>query len=105
MISSECYPIVSRYRVEVSGWDLHHTFFVEKAELEWNEHSGKQVALSHKVLDGAVVFLRLLQPLGPDRSLPVAYEAEFVSAAPNGQQQFRLHPAGPRINEGSPTIN
>ena len=105
MISSVRYPTISRYRVEVSGWDKHQTFFVEKSELEWNEESGKQVALSHKVPDGAVVFLRLLQPTSSDRSLPVACEAEFVSVNPNGQHQFRLHPACPRMDEGNPTIN
>jgi hypothetical protein len=105
MISSARYPTISRYRVEVSGWDKHQTFFVEKSELEWNEESGKQVALSHKVPDGAVVFLRLLQPMSTNRSLPVAYEAEFLSVSPNGQHQFRLHPACPRMDQGSATIN
>jgi hypothetical protein len=105
MISSVRYPTIRRYRVEVSGWDKHQNFFVEKSELEWTEESGKQVALSNKVQDGAVVFLRLLQPTGADRSLPVAYEAEFVSVHPNGQCQFRLHPASPRMDEGSKTIN
>ena len=105
MTSSVSYPISSRYRVEVSGWDKHQTFFVEKSELEWNEDSGKQVALRHKVVDGAVVFLRLLQPMSADRSLPVAYEAEFVSVAPNGQHQFRLHPACPRMDLGKGTVN
>jgi hypothetical protein len=105
MISSVTYPTISRYRVEVSGWDKHQTFFVEKSELEWNEDSGKQVALRHKVVDGAVIFLRLLQPMGTDRSLPVAYEAEFVSVAANGQHQFRLHPACPRMDEWNGIVN
>jgi hypothetical protein len=28
--------------VEVSGWDEHEDFFVEKTELQWSEQSGKQ---------------------------------------------------------------
>ena len=105
MISSVSHPTISRYRVEVSGWDKHQTFFVEKSELEWSDDASKQVALSHKVVDGAVIFLRLLQPIGTDRSLSVAYEAEFVSVAANGQHQFRLHPACLRMDEGNGTVN
>ena len=105
MILSSRFPITSLYRVEVFGWDENKTFFVEKSELEWNEESGKQVALSHAVPDGAVVFLRLLQPISTDRSLPVAYEAEFVSTTPSGQHQFRLHPACPRMDEENTLVN
>jgi hypothetical protein len=105
MILSARFPVTSLYRVEVSGWDNNQTFFVEKSELEWNEESGKQVALSHAVPDGAVVFLRLLQPISTDRSLPVAYEAEFVATAPNGQHQFRLHPACPRMEMENTLVN
>jgi hypothetical protein len=65
------FPITGLCRVEVSGWDKYQAFFVEK--------SGKCVALTNAVLDGAVVFLRLLQSLGADRWHPVPYEAEFVA--------------------------
>jgi len=105
MLRYPSFPITRLYAVEVSGWDSAENFFVEKCDLEWHEESGKQVALSHKVPDGAVVFLRLLQPMSTDRSLPVAYETEFVSVNPNGQHQFRLHPACPRMDEGNTTIN
>ena len=98
-------PATGLYPVEISGWDGKQEFFVERCELEWNEDSGKQVALRHKVVDGAVIFLRLLQPMGTDRSLPVAYEAEFVSVAANGQHQFRLHPACPRMDEWNGIVN
>ena len=105
MISSARFPITSLYRVEVSGWDKNRKFFVEKSELEWNEESGKQVALNNTVADGAVIFLRLLQPVSTDKSLPVAYEAEFVAKTPNGQHQFRLHPACPRMDERDAYVN
>lgn len=39
------FPATRLYAVEISGWDSMEYFFVEKCELEWNEESGKQVAL------------------------------------------------------------
>jgi len=95
------FPVTNLYRVEVSGWDKSQTFFVEKSELEWSEESGKQVTLSSAVPDGAVVFLRLIQPLTTDRSQSVPYETEFLSVTPDGQNQFRLHPVSPRVVERS----
>lgn len=93
------FPVTNLYRVEVSGWDKSQTFFVEKSELEWSEESGKQVTLSSAIPDGAVVFLRLIQPLTTDRSQSVPYETEFLSVTPDGQNQFRLHPVSPRVVE------
>ena len=89
-------PAVNLYRVEVSGWDSNKAFFVENSELEWCEESGKQVTLSRTLSDGAVVFLRLLQPMSTDRPNPVAYEAELVSSTERGHQQFRLRPISSR---------
>jgi hypothetical protein len=83
-------PITNCYPVEVSGWDSAHSFFVEKSELEWNEESGKYLAIAHSLRPGAMIFLRLLQPASPDRSLPVAYHAQFIGVTIEGQQRFRL---------------
>jgi hypothetical protein len=85
-------PAANVYLVEVSGWDDNKAFFVENSELEWTEESGKHVTLSRGLSDGAVVFLRLLQNLGSDRSHPVAYQAECVAHNSEGQRQFRLKP-------------
>jgi hypothetical protein len=85
-------PAANLYHVEVSGWDDNKAFFVENAELEWTEESGKQVTLNRGLNDGAVVFLRLLQNIGSDRSHPVAYQAECVARNSEGQWQFRLKP-------------
>ena len=93
------FPLTGLYRVEVSGWDQNQAFFVEKSELEWNEESGKRVALTSAVPDGAVIFLRLLPSRSVDRSHPVPYEAELVAETPAGQRQFRLHPVNPRTVE------
>jgi len=89
-------PAANLYRVEVSGWDNNKAFFVENSELEWSEESGKQVTLKRSLTKGAVVFLRLLQPISADRPNPVPYEAELVSATDRGQQQFRLRPISSR---------
>jgi hypothetical protein len=90
----------SLYRVEVSGWDQNKSFFVENSELEWNENSEKQVTLTHGLINGAVVFLRLLQPISADRGHPVAYEAELLSTNSDGYQQFRLRPIVPKHDRG-----
>ena len=84
-------PITDTYPVEASGWDCAQSFFVEKAELEWNEETGKHLRLTRSLCPGAMIFLRLLQPMSPDRSLPVAYHAQPIGVTPEGQQQFRLH--------------
>jgi hypothetical protein len=66
------------YRVEISGWDASQSFFAEKAELAWNEGGEKLVALPREVRDGAILFVRLLQPVSPDRSHPVPYVVEHI---------------------------
>lgn len=85
-------PVTNVYRVEVSGWDIHRAFFVENSDLEWSEEAGKRLTLSHALPDGAVIFLRLLQPMGAERSHPVAYQAELVSHTEAGQLHVRLKP-------------
>jgi hypothetical protein len=92
MILTAVRQATNLYLVEVSGWDDNKAFFVENSELEWTEESGKQVMLNRGLRDGAVVFLRLLQNMGSDRSHPVAYQAECVAHNSEGQWQFRLKP-------------
>jgi hypothetical protein len=96
MILTSEHPAANLYRVEVSGWDDNKAFFVENSELEWTEDSGKQVTLNHGLSNGAVIFLRLLQPISNDRSHPVAYEAELVTKTDDGLGQFRLRPVSLR---------
>jgi hypothetical protein len=104
MVSSAGNPLSSLYRVEVSGWDDQQDYFVEKSELEWSEDRGKQVTLTRKVRAGAMVFVRLLQSPSPDRSQAVAYRAEFVGTAGNGQYQFQLEPVRPQISSEFPKL-
>jgi hypothetical protein len=96
MILTREHPAANVYRVEVSGWDDNKAFFVENSELEWTEDSGKQVTLNHGLSNGAVIFLRLIQPISDDRSHPVAYEAELVTKTDEGLGQFRLRPVSSR---------
>jgi hypothetical protein len=93
------FPVACLYEVEVSGWDSAENFFVEKCDLEWNEDSGKQVALKRTLNDGAILLVRLLRPGESDRSHPVAFEAELVGKTKNGLHQFRLNRAVPRLRE------
>jgi hypothetical protein len=88
-------PNTSCYPVEASGWDSAQSFFVEKCELEWNEETGKHLTLTRELRPGSMIFLRLLQPTTPDRSLPVAYHAHPIGVTPEGQQQFRLNQVQP----------
>ena len=89
-------PLTDTFPVEASGWDSAQSFFVEKAELEWNEVTGKNVTLTRSLSPGSMIFLRLLQPMSPDRSLPVAYHAQPIGVTREGQQQFRLNQIDPR---------
>jgi hypothetical protein len=85
------------YRVEVSGWDHNEAFFVENSELEWDQDSRKRVVLRHGLVDKAIIFVRLLEPMEPERAFPVAYEAEFLQNLPEGLQEFRLNQIRPRF--------
>ena len=83
------------YLVEVSGWDKNENFFVEKTELHWSDQSDKHVLLLRPIASGALVFLRLLDPMSADRTHPVPYRAELCGTAENGQRQVRLISARP----------
>jgi hypothetical protein len=91
MLSATHIQFTDTYPVEASGWDSSQSFFVEKAELEWNQMTGKHLTLTRSLRPGSTIFLRLLRPLSSDPSLPVAYNAQPMGVTPNGQQQFRLN--------------
>ena len=95
-------PLIDRYSVEVSGWDISGEFFVEKSELEWNEQSGKLVVLQRMLPEGAYVFVRLLQVTSVERSHPVAYAAHFARSRLGRQREFQLTAVHPRITETAP---
>jgi hypothetical protein len=80
----------SLYHVEVSGWDSSESFFVERAELEWNAEGDKRLMLGHELRAGAILFVRLAQAISPDRSHPVPYATEQIAKTDNARWQFRL---------------
>ena len=86
------------YRVEVSGWDAHENFFVEKSMLVWTENAGKRLALKAGVRVGSVMFVRLIQPLGGGTSFPVAYRAVGIEVAgPDSRVLVTLEQLQPRL--------
>lgn len=88
-----------RYAVEVSGWDSSECFFVENADLLWNEETGKRVVLARKLREHSILFVRLLQQGLAERSHPVVYEAQLVGRTLSGRNEFVLHPLAPKPRE------
>lgn len=74
---------ISDYRVEVSGWDVSESFFVEKATLELSLDGARSIQLRHPLRAGSMVFLRLIDSRVGFPALPVAYQVIEVSAAEN----------------------
>lgn len=95
MLPNAPFPETSTYAVEVSGWDRDQVFFVETTDLEWNESSGKHLVLRRSLLDKAVVFVRLLQPNGSNRSYAVAYVATSMQGPAGSGYFYRLSAVHP----------
>ncbi len=91
MLPNVSSSVANLYRVEVSGWDSTHAFFVEKADLEWSEESGKHLIMGRPLRESAIIFVRLLQPTASERSYPVPYEAELIATSTEGCHQYRLN--------------
>jgi hypothetical protein len=93
--------------VEVSGWDEHEVFFVEKTDLDWDDLAGKQIVLQHKLASGSIIFIRRLHSVSSQRSAAIAYVAEFVGTCEEQvhQFQFQLHPVRPRQQSSSLSVN
>lgn len=71
--------IDSDYRVEVSGWDVAESFFVEKVTLELTQAGERVVHLKHPLRTGLIVFLRLIESRIEFPVLPVAYQVIGVA--------------------------
>jgi hypothetical protein len=104
-VSTETIAGVEQFRVEVSGWDEQELFFVEKSHLSWDEFAGNHVSLRRMLPDGALVFVRILQPTAIRPSPPIAYKVEFIGCDPEGFHQFRLNAVQPRYIPESLTVN
>jgi hypothetical protein len=95
-----------KYRVEVSGWGLDNTFFVEMTELLWSEVDGKQVRLHRALPQGTIIFIRLLALESASGSQPVTFQVESTKPQDSdGQCVMQLMQLRPRIKapiEGLP---
>ena len=105
MFAEETLLGTDTFRVEVSGWDENETFFVEKSDLGWDDFAGKHISLQRMLPDGALIFLRLLQPTAIRQPPPAAYQVEFLGCDPEGQHQYRLNAVHPRYSRGSNPVN
>ena len=84
------------YRIEVSGWGVDSSFFVEKTDLFWEQSGDKKVSLHHMVAEGAVIFVRLLFPEA-GYTVPVAYRVASVEPMDrNGLCEVHLTQLHPR---------
>jgi hypothetical protein len=85
------------YRIEVSGWGLNDAFFVEKTDLHWTGRGERKLMLHHALLEGAVIFVRLMALETSHASVPVAYQVEGVQPMnSNGLCEMRLRRLHPR---------
>ena len=89
-------PTTDSLRVEVSGWDQDEIYFVEKSDLHWDELAGRHITLKHMLPEGAMIFVRTLQPTALRLEPPVPYHAEFIGCDTEGMHQFRLSDVHPR---------
>lgn len=93
------------YRIEVSGWGLDNTFFVEMTNLHWLQDGGKQVRMHRALFEGAIVFVRLLSPESLRCSLPVAYRVDGVKPMDSiGQCEMHLEQLRPRTKAPNAAI-
>ena len=88
------------FRIEVSGWGLDNSFFVEKADLLWASDGEKKVQLHRALPEGVIVFVRLLAVEPSSGTVPVAYRVEGVTPMDcSGRCQMRLTQLRPRLKE------
>ena len=85
------------YRIEVSGWGLDDSFFVEKTELYWSPSGVKQVVLRRALPEGAMIFVRLLGSQSMKGSVPVAYQVNGIQPMNcEGSCEMQLRQMHPR---------
>jgi hypothetical protein len=87
----------NNYAVEVSGWDMSETFFVEKTSLTWAADGNKEISLRRPVREGCVVFVRLMQPVASADNYPIACQAvKVMEQAADGHSAVQLTQLRPR---------
>ena len=92
--------------VEVSGWDEKENFFVETADLDWDDFAGKHLSLEHKLANGAMIFVRALQGGGGrGQAPPCVYVVEFLGNDVDGHHEFRLNAVRPKYSREDQNVN
>lgn len=97
--------VTSSYFVEISGWDKHESFFVERSQLASDDPSVRCISLRHNVSDGSLIFLRLLNHNTSLSAIPIAFEAHFLGVDQDGLHQFSISPAHPRQSASRFQVN
>lgn len=88
------------YRVEVSGWGMDNSFFVEKTNLIWTSGDEKRVQLHRALPKGAIVFIRLVSYQCSSGPVPVACQVEGVLPMNgDGRCSVKLKQLHPRSRE------
>jgi len=88
------------YRIEISGWGVDNSFFVERTDLIWTASGEKQVQLHRALAERSMVFVRLLAPEPDHGSVPVAYQVQgIVPMSSHGSCTVRLVQLRPRSRE------
>jgi hypothetical protein len=88
------------YRIEISGWALDNSFFVERTDLLWTADGQKLVQLRCPLPEGAMVFVRLLSLEVSSGSVPVAYRVRgVVPMNSQGRYRMKLLQMHPRCKE------
>lgn len=88
------------YRIEISGWGLDNSFFVESVDLFWTSEGEKQVHVHRAIPQGAIVFIRLLVSELGSGTVPVAYQVlEAMPMDCGGRCQLGLAQLHPRSKE------
>ena len=88
---TENLPTTDSLRVEVSGRDQDEIYVIEKSNLDWDEFAGKHISLKHMLPEGAMIFVRMLQPTAPGRSPAVPDQAEFIGCNPESIASIPAH--------------
>lgn len=88
------------YRIEVSGWGLDNNFFAESTDLLWLPNGDKKLKLHRALLEGAVVFVRLLNPGSSKDCASVPYRVDCIEPMDrSGRCQMKLKPVSQRSKE------
>jgi hypothetical protein len=88
------------YRIEISGWGVDNSFFIECTDLLWCSNGAKQVHVHRSLAEGSVVFLRLLGAETSNLTVPLAYAvAEVTPMDREGICRISLAQLHPRSKE------